>query len=1705
MPGPDLDSILLELRGDYSKNPYAFKSSRKNNIPTKINTGEVQDVKYNVHMDAIYDRLNDGTYIPKFENYAGGIGNEDRLAKEQTGFEQAWKGLTKAGAKTFNYALDATVGTAYGIFNAIGEGSWEGLYDNDFSNKIDDWNTKLDHNLPNYYTKEQKSQNVLQSMASVNFWANDVAGGLAFVGGALLPEIALAAITGGASAPLALAKMGLRAGTKSFLKTGTKKIVKEGIEAGVKKGAREGMDKVGVNLLRGHRLAKVGETTGEVLKTAGFLVRTSNFEAGMEARHNLHQANSEFLNNFESLNGRAPTFDEYSSFMDEAVNASNWVYGSNMAILAVSNLAMFGSKFGVGINVGKKMKNFGNRAIGLGLKKTAGKEVALKGANRFQKGLGNTYLILGKPAIEGLYEEGLQGVAGNTMQNYLQAKYDPEYEEGYGLWSALTDGFAHQYGSKDGWKEMAIGMIIGMGAPMIQGQAPNGFGKNSRKNREKNLQNSIDVSNKGQVILKNMDRANSMVGFRNRMESQESVDEDTDISNTIINTEFIKTQEHLKTAREIENDFNAIIETTDFSEEQIEDLGGVENAAAYKELLKDNFAKDSKNYRAAKSLVKSIGLGGKLKNTPGDIQEIGEALTLSFMVGKTSLSKAENIAKQIDDLIGADGTFSHLEHYNNLSQDKKNKVADLKKKKRQLRDAKKLAIKSGQQLEGVQTQTGRKLAPETVQKNYLKYSEKAVLAQQAVTALEDEITTITEALDLDFRAENIALDGTLATDPTLQSTETMLEEIDKLDSYVASLEKAGKTGDATAVKALMTEFKMYSDSHRQMNSDFRRMFDTNFFRKTKEGKALTNTIIGRKYVMSDEFRELIRENDELIDASLGKAGVRGYISVEQLVQDTIEGNEELSEREKYRRESIIRTLLGAARLQVRLAESQAEHQEIVESIQEADSTDPLKGDTVTLKKKISPEGKDLSNLDVINQMINEITDEIDALRRIGGYEQDVQNLEAKVSQLKEIEVEEEVAEGEHEKALAASKVAEEELTEEQKALLASYKTFVEKENAIKKAEKELKDFKANRKFKIVSTEEYKKLEELTEKKQNGTITPDELIELEDVTEDIDNWIMLTGTVVEGLRLSDLIKQKIVLENTPIADLEDVGEVTDQEVIDQIDISDKTGAVNYSYGQTFEGVTAINTQEGIEISGIKPAAFSELTGVTDFKTNKQGNVLITKDVQQEINAGGILSILPTNKDLTTNYSVVLVTRPNLDGNTETKPLVSSFNADFNGEMNPDAIYDLSEGDELTLEVNPEDAYNQQLLEEYSKAMGTATTTEVTEEDINEAVSEDTRYQDLAFDLEVLEEEEAKATTDKKASLTKKKLKKKEALEKRKKQVEDKLIKQANKGNTKTSKKSLEEVQAELRRALVIRVKDQNGNFVAVLKAKRQSAVKSIESAQFEDFRDQVVSDAEFMQRLISTGVTEEVPVEGATFTKKVLIGHPNFNFSRNEDGTVSIESRSITEAQVQHIEDIGYVQSGKIFTKSKDTGINTTFISNSMKQEGDSKVPFVVITKGGTKFAYPVKISAQEKQDLQEFRDIYEGTINPVEKTIALNTYMAERGIDIKEPGNSFTVFNLEGGGAFFAEKLAQLESIDYYNELDSWLDPKVKIGTNVLGQTSINIDMLNPLHSPKIQMDLSGLEVETSTLRETEEGVEKSNKNTMQSGSGVENFLHKCK
>ena len=128
---------------------------------------------YSVDPNAIYDRLRDGSYVAKFENYLGETGNEDRLAREQSTGEKWWNGIQKFVGKTGNYAFDSVVGTAYGIFNGIAEGDFRGVWDNDLSNWMDDLNKKMDYDLPNYYTDEEKSMGFLESMTTANFCDRD--------------------------------------------------------------------------------------------------------------------------------------------------------------------------------------------------------------------------------------------------------------------------------------------------------------------------------------------------------------------------------------------------------------------------------------------------------------------------------------------------------------------------------------------------------------------------------------------------------------------------------------------------------------------------------------------------------------------------------------------------------------------------------------------------------------------------------------------------------------------------------------------------------------------------------------------------------------------------------------------------------------------------------------------------------------------------------------------------------------------------------------------------------------------------------------------------------------------------------------------------------------------------------------------------------------------------------------------------------------------------------------------------------------------------------------------------------------------------------------------------------------------------------------------------------------------------------------------
>lgn len=1593
---------------------------------------------YTVDPNAIYDRLSDGSYVAKFENYLGETGNEDRLARTQSASEQWWNGVQKFGRKAGNYALDATVGTVYGIFNGLSEGDMRGVWDNDFSNWMDDVNKTLDYNLPNYYTDEQKSMGILESMGTANFWANDVGGGLAFVAGALIPEALIALGTGGASVPVSLAKAGFRGATKAI----GKKAVKESMEQLAKKtgsavhtASKFNRAENASNSVKALQIANFGKSFGDALNTGRFLIQSSNFEAGMEARHNFHESIDTFMTDFESKNGREATYQEIQEFTTDAVSAANYVYGANMAILSVSNAAMFGKTFNIAPGLATRANNFGNKLIGLGVKRGKGGALALQESNRLQRVAGKTYKILSKPATEGLYEEGLQGVAGTTMQNYLESKYDPDIEDAYGMWSSFTDAMAHQYGTKEGWKEMGIGMIIGFGAPLMQKQAPPGFMSDSYKSKRKALEGQVSKSNVARTnILSRMNDATAISNISSKMQSKVKNGEDASVDNILINAQYIKSSEAFRSEGQMKADYEAIVDNMEMTEDQIAEIGA-ENIEAYKSNLKSDFKKDLKNHRFASKSVESLGLDRTLKDTPANVAEIGDAVYMSIMTGKGALNRNRVLASQIDAMIGSEGVFNHLEHFGNLSKEEKEKVGELKKKKRQLKAATDRANKYGRELAGFNTGLGREFTDETKKARQNKASEKRVIAQQEVNKLNEEIDRISEDLgQTKLRTESLDLAQTVSTDSNSHDIVKIVEELDKLQDFAKSLQNSGRTQDYEVLMGLIEDFKMNSDTHREMNNMVRKMYDTNFF-TTKEGKGFRKMVTGKPYELTDDFRKIIRKNDATIDKSLKMVGYRNTgKSVEELIEDLLgPENDNLSDREKFRLESLIRMQLGYRKLSDRL-EKITEEAKIPEAKKDA-PLNPIEGDTIALARKLGADGQDLGSIKVLDGLIAQITAELDKLNlKVGKVNQEkIDSLKAKIEELEakrdEITKEskpkvvtplEEVSEEEY-KAFVDDKIVSEErledianklkedpsgnnLSKEEKAIRRGNSKEIEAlmkspteelDTEISKLKQELDVAKRTTLIKMVDSEEYRRLEALNKKKAKEGVTEEEQIEIDELEEDIDQWITISGIVAEGLRLSELLEQRSVLKNTTIEPLEDVGSTTSQETLDAADIKDKTSKVYASIGQTYDSVIAVGSEmkdgsPAVEVSGITPEVLAEEVGFDfEFERTEQNTILISPETQEKINSQSPISILPTNKDLSTNYSVVLKTTIDKEGNSVTEPLLSKFGEEFSSPMVPQEIYNSFVGEEISLEVDASDKYNKEvLIPAYKKA---------------------------------------KSKADKKKALD------------------------------------------EIRKRLVIKVINSKGDFVSLLKSKRSEGNKNDDYNKLASIRDRIVGNDEILEDLLSGGVIsgKELGIEKIT-VKKIFPGHPNFNLTRESDGSVTIDSKSLTAQDIEKVDDVGYLQNGEPKTREKRGGIDLTFMGKKVKDENGTKFPFIVLNVGATRVAYPVSIAEDNIGGLEEFEAIYKAKTNAVDKANSLNKFMASKGLDIKIQGNAFIAIGKDNlNDEFFSKKVADLNSIQYFRSLEGWANNSSSIESILGVGVSVDINLSKPLHSPKMQLDFS--------------------------------------
>jgi len=1783
----------------------------------------IRIAEYSVPLESVYDRLNDGSYAARYENYLGAEGNENRLALQQSGGEQALKGLTKNSAKAFNYAFDSVVGTAYGLTKAVTSGSLRDLYDNEITNKLDDMNKQLDYALPNYYSDEQKSMSFLRSIGTVNWWANDAAGGVAFVAGALLPQIAIGIATGGASLPsLAVtagkfgAKLGLKAGkelaeetAKAALKKGIKNTVDEGLSTmgslTEKIGRATGYTK-GKNVIKSYQQAILGDKLGTFTNTTGFLARSAGFEAGMESRQALKESTDNYYQQFQTQNGRMPNAEEYGEFMNDAVKASNKVFGANMAILSLSNAVMFGRKIlpesasnWVNKTIGGKVNNL----IGLGTKSAVvdGKlTYTMLGANRGQKIAGKAYKSFSKPLVEGLYEEGFQGVASKTMKNYLDSKYDKNNLEGYSFWGSLNDSFAEQYGTNEGWKEMTIGMLIGFAGGAIQpgavknGYAFSGFGKNSYTSRRSEIESNLKRANDGIELLSNLNRTSAAVAKDSAMNSGESSDF-VGAEDTLSHYNFIRSQESINSPTQMTKDFNVVIDNLQFEDESLEALSSAGlDPDTYKTKLKDDFSNSLSNYKFAKKAVEALGLNQKLKDTPGNIAEISDSLMFGLMAGKDSFDNSKNIASQIDAIIGSEGVFNHLNFYNNLEQDKKDQFLELKDRKENLSQLQDAAAKVAQKI-GKINSTGQ-LTPELVEGRRKRLSEQAVAIQDQLVETENRIKYLDDVLKTDFRNSkyNLSVD-VMDNIASVEDVTGAIENINKIDDLISSFRKSGKNKESDTLQYLVSQFKLSSDAHREMINTHRKMMDTNFF-SSKEGKGFLSSILGDKFTMTDDFKQLIEDNNDIVDRSLNANGIRNYKNVQEILESSIVNNPDLSDREKFRLESLIRINL-----------SQKAYQNAVEDLQktskkmQTDLSDSDKNLATTASdlRRVNLTKGDLNNIKLIDEAINEITKELDYIvnyssknvERIKTLEEEIAKLKEEREIIKEnnkkkqenktpeqvqqtttaeniydelvdnridipwdsvvydpnapgnkrktngtsniidyagrkiviidvngrnipfylstgsggkvdvtsgkwypifgiskegwlnklsgkeinnyygsdvlkgiaesldkkigdIRSDESIPKvgttGSHidainknlsptENKLPTTRTTVEQNIKDTVDFLngtnISSKTVTPKESVqqnevftdteqmnlvnskIAELEKQLDELK--RPFKIIESPEYIRYYELASKAEKDSLTENEKDELEELRSDIDQWTLITGVVVDGFRLSDLLLQKSVLENSIIEKVQDIEIPTSEDTLDDVEFSDVTTRANYRYGLVYDKVFASKDGDFITLHNMNASSLQDILGKDFIRTNGitiekdptgKDNLVLSQDNVDKINQNSNLRIRNTERNMLTNYSVVLERIVGLDGKATYKALSSTFSDEFNNGEGHDikSVFEANRGDEVEITTDLDNAYNIDLINEYKKEL-------------------------RSYNSKPQQSEQDRIELEK---------------------AYNKLVSKLN-------------IQAKI-----------NGKVVSTMKGLNKTVQDKKSDNVYVQFRNNIFNNADQLEAILYgtgeytikiTNINDEFIKPKITVSES-LVGHPNYNYVETADGILATEFKGLSDVEAKAVVDVGYVVGTKTFTRDNQT-VNTIMLKKLMNKKSTNKIPFIVLNVGGKRIAYPVKVNSFGQAEVSEFESIYSNkTTDPVTKANALNRFLAKNGIDIKQPGNSFIGFfddNLNNN--FFQEKLAQLKNVNYFYKVDDWLDLNVGLQDIVKTQLAVDIDVLNPFHSPKLSFSYDEL------------------------------------
>lgn len=962
-------------------------------------------------VDMKYDTLSSGELVKKYKDYLPGSDNQERLAQTQSKGEKWANGIEKFGLKTLNAVVGGTAGVVYGVGSAISEGNLSSLYDNKFSNWLADVDTKMNYQLPNYYTKQEQEKGLFGQMGTANFWADKAFGGLSFTLGAIVSEGLWAWATGGTS----LATAGARWGTK--LAKGARWAAETVGEEAV---AAKAVGKI-ANLLKKSETAAYtvenaalnagirGGKAGELANLARFTMTSAGYESGVEALQFKKEATSNFYDNFEKLNGKAPNQDDISKFNKELESSANAVFGFNMAIVGSSNLVTMGNIFNlkspIKLGIGEFLEK---KAFGRGITEViddAGK-VSYKAIERTtrQKVAEFGWKAILKPSLtEGLFEEGGQGVTTKYFNKWMEHTYDPKKtNETFDSAGSLYDSLAEQYGSKEGWVENGLGMIIGILGGGLNTASDFKQAK-ARTDYEVAGANSFDKRFLQAALLENkVKAANQIKGFNE--DAQIEAKKGNVVKSQLAQNDGILAFIHQRST--MGNSIDDILEETTaslntVSPEQWKEAG-IKDVENYKQETLGELERISKSYEKHKTYWKYM-IGNKVVGentlTMGAADAVADKNLSSNNLIVESLTwlgvRGENAGKYMQDIQEVLSQQVSAEHGKTLTT-----IASLNKQDKKVKRESNAATKEYNVLVQKQAELVKKIerlnaAPREIETNNGVKNRDLANTNIALSAVNDKIAIVAKKLDEIANHINVTTDnrdkfanikdanlGNINVSGETITGKDLIELEKNVEKFKTSLDFIKQTDPqrASYIEDLL-------DEHQQA-SDIFMLHQASMVKAANMGLENINTWLGTKVKGKKAMNEDSHEWLSKVAQEYKNSKVKALAEKEELQNPTPPPTEDVAkEKEIQQQEKEVNkgTIMPKSNAD-RIAELEKERDEKIASLEAEKTTVQNSSRIDTLKSEIKSLENAIKALNLNKQDVSSMTQDDFALYLQNNYD-----------------------------------------------------------------------------------------------------------------------------------------------------------------------------------------------------------------------------------------------------------------------------------------------------------------------------------------------------------------------------------------------------------------------------------------------------------------------------------------------------------------------------------------------------------------------------------------------------------------------------------------------------------------------------------------------------------------------------------------------